>query len=292
MIYHYTSVDAFQSIMKSYRSSEDKENLVFWASNILSMNDPTEMQMGFNAIMKYLPRIEDELKVVQTKRLSRLTKDYQISELTEQDSEQIFREKSFNPMFAPYVLSFSKEKESIPMWYMYGKGGHGINLYFDEKEINNTKDLLLVDINYHEDIVGSSYISTIKNVITKQYKNYLEKVDGINSSYSILLEKIITIRRICSMLSPFFKNRLFDYENECRVIVYFPTRKINYRYSSKGFLVPYIEQPIPIKSLRAIGLGPCSNLYGLRQKIRMELDLSILNNEIEIYDSNVPLRDI
>lgn len=292
MIHHYTSVDTFQNIMKGYRSSEDKEHFVLWASSILSMNDPTEMQTGFDVILKRLPQIEDEMNVEEEKRISRIVTNYHVLGWTEQEKEQFFREKSFNPNLAPFVISFSKDKESIPMWYMYGKGGHGINLHLDENELNSTQGLLIVDVNYHEDIVNSPYKKTFANVIKSQYDDYLRGINGKESDLGFFSEKLETLRIICLMLSPFFKNRLYEYENESRAIFYFPSQIIKYRYSSNGFLIPYIEIPIPLKAFKAVGLGPCSDHTLLEQRIRLELDASIPNNNIEIYHSDVPLRDM
>lgn len=290
MIYHYTSVDTFQGIMKSYRSSNDKEHLVFWASNILCMNDPTEMQLGYDAIINYLPQIEDEMNIEDEKRISRLKTKYHVLGWTEQDKDRFFREQSFNPVLAPFVISFSKEKESIPMWYIYGKEGQGINLHLDEKELNSAHGLLLVDINYHEDLASSPYKRTFDFVIRQQYNKFMEGIDGKESDLGFFPEMFGTMRAICLMLSPFFKDRLYEYENESRIIQYFPSQKINYRYSPNGFLIPYIEIPIPLKAFKAVGLGPCSDFNLSRQKIRMELDASIQNNNIEIHHSNVPLR--
>ena len=68
-IYHYTSLEAFQTILKNYRDSKDKDNIIFWASNIRYMNDPTEMMIGYKALMNYLPSIEDNIP--NEKKLSR-----------------------------------------------------------------------------------------------------------------------------------------------------------------------------------------------------------------------------
>ena len=48
-IYHYTSVDAFDKMLREMKRHGSKE-LLFWASNIHYMNDPNEMSFLYDKL--------------------------------------------------------------------------------------------------------------------------------------------------------------------------------------------------------------------------------------------------
>lgn len=295
-LYHYTSIESFQGMMKNYRESKDNGNIVFWASNIMFMNDPTEMKIGYDAIMTFLPNIENDIEKV--KRISSLITDYHINGWSEEQTCNFFKDNSFNIHFTPFVLSFSSQPSSIPMWSIYGKRGHGICLYFDRKCLmnyfNTSEDNgLLVPLDYEYNIEKSIYNQTYKDTIKKEYEKYLKRISNKNSSDGFFKEKLEAIRSICFFLSPYFKNNLFKYEKEVRYIKHtFAINEINYRYSKNRLIIPYIEIPIPIAFLKAVELGPCTDLKLQRKNIQSELDITFSGITINIIDSNVPLRDL
>ena len=57
--YHYTSIETLKSLLDGICD----ESIIFHASSVFYMNDPTEMKYGFNKMMDILPDIENELSV-------------------------------------------------------------------------------------------------------------------------------------------------------------------------------------------------------------------------------------
>ena len=57
VVYHYTSLDTFLKLLDGIKYGYFR----FWASDIFTMNDPTEFYHGFEKLWKLLPEIEDNL---------------------------------------------------------------------------------------------------------------------------------------------------------------------------------------------------------------------------------------
>jgi hypothetical protein len=61
-LFHYTSVEAFEKMLKEMKGKESHE-LTFWASSIHYMNDPNEMSFLYDELMESLPDIENYLDI-------------------------------------------------------------------------------------------------------------------------------------------------------------------------------------------------------------------------------------
>lgn len=293
-IYHYTSLEAFQTILKNYRDSKDKDNIIFWASNIRYMNDPTEMMIGYKALMNYLPSIEDNIP--NEKKLSSLSTQYHVIGQSDEDTQHYFNEISFVKELSPFILSFSSEASSIPMWHIYGKGGHGVCLYFEKKTLEkalNSKDGILLSLDYEYDLHKSIYYKPFSKEIEEYYLDYLKDVEGKPTDNGYLQEKISVVRKMCTYLSPYLKNHLFKFENEIRYIHHTMDKElIKYRYSAKRRIIPYIEIHIPVNTLYGIEIGPCSDLRLQKENLQEDLNVTFPNRTIKIIHSDVPLRDM
>ena len=293
-IYHYTSLEAFQTILKSYRDSKDKGNIVFWASNILYMNDPSEMMIGYKSLMEYLPSIEDDVQ--KNKRLSNLSENYHILGLSDEETQDLFCKNSFIKETCPFILSFSSEAYSIPMWHIYGRGGHGICIHFKKDELEkslNSTDGILIPIDYTEELKKNELFKSLSTDIKECYDRYLHNIEGMKSDCGYLIEKITAIKEMCTILSPYLKNHLFAFENEIRYIMHtIDNSLIKYRYSRKRTLIPYIEVPIPVNSISGIEIGPCSDLFSQRENLQEDLNITFPHHTIKVIHSNIPLRDI
>ena len=64
-IYHYTSVEAFDSMLRKM-SEKGSNELVFWASNIHYMNDPNELSFLYDELVKALPELENDLEIKES----------------------------------------------------------------------------------------------------------------------------------------------------------------------------------------------------------------------------------
>ena len=65
-LYHYTTVDAFESILKKMRK-DGVDYLTFWASNVHYMNDPHELEFFYDELIRIMPEIEDDLNITDSR---------------------------------------------------------------------------------------------------------------------------------------------------------------------------------------------------------------------------------
>lgn len=129
-VYHYTSVDAFVNMLKKMIEKESNE-LVFWASNIHYMNDPNELIFLYDELMNAMPEIEKELGIKESPFSMFLSfcKNQQGISL---DLFKDIKDNVFNKIFkSAFAVSFSKQKDALPMWSLYGGDGSGLCLEFD-----------------------------------------------------------------------------------------------------------------------------------------------------------------
>ena len=117
LICHYTTLKVLLSLL---RNAEDKK-LTFWASSIYSMNDPTEFMYGYDICMDILQKVEKRLKVSDKLKVSKLWMD--IHDDSSNDWKEILIHSLYENNECPFVVSFSKLKDSLPLWKMYGNNG-------------------------------------------------------------------------------------------------------------------------------------------------------------------------
>lgn len=60
MLYHYTTLPAFKSIL---RDAKTKEQMCFWATRYDCFADENEYRLGVETIQRLLPEIEKELQI-------------------------------------------------------------------------------------------------------------------------------------------------------------------------------------------------------------------------------------
>lgn len=179
-LYHYTSLQALNGIIP-YNASK----LVLHASVASSMNDPTEVQNGYDCLLKGFPSngINESLK----------------QKLIQQGRSSLF------------ITSFSSNSDSLPLWISYAENGTGICLKFRrdviEDAIKGTGNLM--------DVV---YSNEDKNNNRKEIleKNRINRIDSEqinmyifsckNSIYSF--EKEIRCCFVVDSDSPLIKKRL------------------------------------------------------------------------------------
>ena len=100
-LYHYTNYNSFiNGIVKDNRE-KDKE-ICLWATHCKHLNDPLEVILGQN-------------------RFNKIIKD----ENTKEKLSVIFKNDK--------LICFSKKKDFLPMWSMYGNNGSGIMLSLNTK---------------------------------------------------------------------------------------------------------------------------------------------------------------
>lgn len=297
MVYHYTTIETLFSILASYKESGDKENLIFWASNVLHQNDSKEMSLKFDDLKTIVDQIEDEkeIGVTYSTRLSYVTeKGIFVPKYPNEVVDEINLVTN-DPTETPYTVSFSKNKDDLLMWNIYAKSGAGICLAFDENLINCENDFLFA---IKDDVVYGNYIEAYRTVVKDVYMRYLEKIRGLRSFDDLYYKKVIAWRSLLLGISPFVKHAAFKSEKEWRIAFYRdnPDKskpKVYRRLSPNQNIIDFIKVKIPKIALKHIMIGPCANYEKVFSILKHELlENGIVESEDDdfIQKSNIPFR--
>lgn len=281
MIYHYTANDTLTSILNNFKNSNDKKHLEFWASGIYFMNDPSEMYVGYEVLKNLAPHIEKALCI---KKLFKVLDDTIVLNCTPKETEKYLKEHFFNFERMPYVISFSRNKDWLPMWSMYSKKGQGVSFEFDEKILNHLPDTLAYHTIYVDNTINEDDLKWLVQYITNAYRVY-ESTFGEIDSYE---ENLMRISVLLNIISPIIKSRSYEYEKEVRFIRFSQVKDVLYRNGPNGIPIPYIKIPIPKDAITSITIGPGTKTALLRKSVEFELKTCGL--DIEVKSSEIPYR--
>lgn len=174
MLYHYTSYETLQKILdtKSLR-----------ACDISKLNDRREFKICFEVFQKAVNKF----------------REMEDADTYNEMLEQIVNEVNSYKKFDYYVTCFSRERDLLSQWQMYGDSCMGLCLVFDKNEIlhllyeNNKCDrdecdilgLLNGDLEYDYKGLCSDLIKKIGEILTSYLdsglscKEYLNRVDNL-----------------------------------------------------------------------------------------------------------------
>lgn len=271
-LYHYTTMDTLCCMLNNYRNNMSTGNLTFWASSVFSMNDPQEMRYGKEVLEILLPFFENLFKLPPENRLN----------INSLDTEKILNDITH----IPFVLSFSKCEDDLSMWAMYGDDGRGVAMIFDidivPYPMNGIYNPELIEVNYQKGVKDYPKLSQIYNSGILEWRNCRDE-DKIKES------KERTLSRLFVELCPYIKSEAYNKEKEYRFCFCdVPRDKIMFRTRNKQIL-PYIEVPIPVRYLRGIVLGPCSDFKMTTQALSVLLKCCSLER-IKVFESTIPYR--
>lgn len=271
-LYHYTGFDALFAILEGYRKSKLHKYLTLRASNIYGVNDTKEMEAGYNALKRFLPKFENGFP----KKL-KLSEVYNSKEYEEACKKDYLYERNTDTIqfgIIPYVISLSKKRDYLPMWSMYGHQGKGVCLMFDAYILqDHLADGFELDSVAYEAKMGQKILSEkvpeAYSFYIREYENNLEKLTMEN--------KIRELATICLHVSPFFKYKDYQYEEEFRMAynVYYGQESFSNQRPiiiKENKVKPYIEVPIPIESLKGITIGPGADYDVMKHVLGLELE--------------------
>ena len=301
-------MDAFLGLLESVKKSSDKKRFIFRATNIFFLNDPSEFIHGQKILMEVLKRLEYEKSINYDLCISNLFKRH--SEKREEDWQEILIDTIYEQNESPFVISFSRNEDSLPMWLNYGDYGKGICLAFAEyrsrfcdKIINLSKiseakidifdSLGTYDVYYDEkDIVAKD--SLLRKNIETIYNYYLSQTKTLqpNELFNIQLG---TLRAFSEVIAPYIKTKEYESEREVRLaksILRDKNNKVSeleFRCNAKGHLVPYINVEIPTRQLDFVRIGPLADKYLSTKVIEMmkkkyDVDFDVRESEIKFRD--------
>lgn len=293
LMYHYTSLSTFQCLLDNISNNE----FIFHASSIYSMNDSQEFIHGYNVVLDWLKKYEEE-QGIKENRLSEIWDNY-LKNHTKEDLNTIFIEKLYKEEHIPYVIAFSKKGDSLPLWSMYGVDGKGVSLGFQDyflyiRDFKSTEDFKIkseseidvLDVMYQN---APNLDELRTNALKSQYKQYLEEANKNNREHLLRVQmKHLGIATI--IVSPYIKHPAYAFEEEKRLAIYKRDEdKVLYKINSKGNMISYIETPIPKKNLRSITIGPCVDFVSTKRVLEQQLDKHEFKN-VEIRQSEIPYR--
>lgn len=291
-VYHYTSVDTLFAILEGYRQIKCL-GLPFRAHCIYNVNDPREMELGFETVKKFLPHFEAAHP--QNLHLSEVYENA----CNEKKCIEKYNKKPLDGLIdmgrVPYTISFSCKRDFLPMWSMYGNNNKkGVCLKFN---LCN-----LIEHTSHSQLCFVYYDGDKDNLI----ETYLFPliygfgVSDLNKPMSID-DKIEELSSLCEWVSPFIKTRDWAYEQEFRFVYskhYSPLsldmdKDLLYEYVIHGYekqrIIDYIPLPIPANSLDEIIIGPLADYKTIKHILRNELEECLLN-KVEITPSSIQIR--
>lgn len=299
LVYHYTTIEAFFEMIKKikWNKTADEHYLTFWASSIYAMNDPQEFMHGYKILQdSLLPEIERKLGIKENNlKLSNMAKICGYKDLDKWNKNVI--DMIYSAQDVPFIVSFSRNKDYLPMWKEYANDGKGVCLCFNNYEYTIKKlENINIDIDithrlHANDISYERADDSIKNALYSIYCRYYE--DYRNENKEIQKQKMLScFATMAVTVSPYFKHNAYKYENEVRLIEFKKDNNdVNYRISKHGRLIPYIEVPVKLQYLNQIIIGPCADSHSVRRELGSLLSRYRGNEKDFIIPSAISYRE-
>lgn len=298
-VFHYTSGTALLGIIS---------NSEFWATDISFLNDHKEHIIGYDASLEYIEELKE--KEDETEFGPWLKMLYQ-QLITYLRSNVIARQT--------YVVSFSKNPDSIAHWFSYCEKNQGYCLEFEEEaflEHGGSECLtdftkIFADVNYAD---AESFRKTLGEVVSKQSilnimldsqrAADLVGVDVQAQDNPIAQKFLLGVsnrlmnelfsRLIVSSCS--YKDKGFSHEAERRLVLL--QRNVNVNSAAEmpvmkfreknGAIFPYAPVRFNRSSIKRIIIGPCAD-YDFKKSGLLKL-LKYYNLECEVEPSSSSLR--
>ena len=275
-IYHYTSMNTFFKILEDAKD----DHFIFRAGSLYTMNDRQEMVLGYENIKKYLPKVEEKLRVKDDEKIFNMTKDQQGNRKIQNE----FGEWLKNDDITNFIVSFSKAPDILPMWALYGERGTGvcmefspyiINKYYKDNDIDIKKEI--EDCKYSPKEIKDFLLWRLETI----YKQYFEEEKEVRGKPLTKASYLVTM---CCIAGAFVKHPAFKYEQEVRMNVFM--HKKHWKFDEKSHK-PYVEIPIPLHALTDVIVGPAANLDLINS---MFLCLRAKGLSIEPKQSEIPFK--
>ena len=270
ILYHYTNGNGFMGIMES---SE------LHCSHISLLNDPSE-HIYFDEVLNKVLLDSKGCKTIYDSLYN----------------DSYFGGQYYNREY--YVLSFSRNGDSLSMWNYYSNGnGYNLGLNIENIIKNNTGkvghvsriELVYDEIEQYK--LLKKYIESFKNELAR-----IKKL-GLNIPDNSYEDDQLTMEFIDGLISMRlrFKHSGYDREEEIRFLVTKPEwigRTNFYRISKNGVVVEYIKLSFDIKKdLESITIHPLGNSLHL-EGLKRYLNSKGMNGKLKLENSKLPFRSV
>lgn len=268
MLYHYTSLGAFKSILRDART---RSQICFWATRYDCFADKEELKLGIDTIKRLLPQVEKDL---QPDRRIAAKFDWSIIE------------GNTNLPF-PYIVSFTSRPNNEYMWNEYAKN-NGVVLEIDDTQPEQIPDVPLLRLASCIYVDEESDVKIVE-MIRQEYTNmgygllsgpHKEFALGVLSQLPHVFVNLIAMamlsfvaprikgakdycqeeetRAIISLPKPAYNSLVGDYKDAIIKTGLFPSNIFTIienecsRYRSDGRIVYYRELHLPVKLLKGV----------------------------------------
>ena len=183
-----------------------------------------------------------------------------------------------------FILSLSKEKDSLPMWNMYGKGGKGVMLEFKTSVLTNSFQNLesCLYCNKRGELIDDSNSARFNRIV-----NFL--IEAYKPSFPPKLMSQIVGKMHLDAISCIVKSADFKHENEVRAVFDLKNKSSIEFYLKNNIIVPYITIELPKDSIHKIWIGPTQDKN--RTKRSLDMFLKSLGYDIDVVESEIEYRD-
>ena len=241
IFYHYTSLETFINGIVVSNPQEGKE-IRLRVTHSEYLNDPTELKIGIDLLSRMIETIQNEKP-----------NDESIKKVSSSLEELKIACKN------SYLISFSCNVDSLPMWTTYARNGEGIAIGFKRIKSMTKQDVILKCL----------YGDEMNTLLSVDYSNLLNAVALAYLPYII-------------------KSQYYSYEEEVRLIGKFNDAPIKFR-EKKGLVVPFKELYFPKEQIECIKIGPSANQSNVEKSLRFFLDGNNMK-DVRIEKSDIPYR--
>ena len=236
IVYHYTSTEVLHEFAR--------EEACLYATHCCALNDDLEFETGVRYVLqKYLPDNQKKLYSVLKDEMPEV-----IKALSDQDEKFEGKCTADKYLYSPWVMSFSREKDSLNQWIAYTSRKHGgVSVGFDFKKleravenevtVRRAKQGIDIDsLSYELHFLPCFYIDEQDKKRMRDIKRFLDFlfIDYMHYQLSNIKWRRGDKRRFKAILMIIYanlfgaiaKNASFKSENEFRLV----TRLFNYHY--------------------------------------------------------------
>ena len=259
-IYHYTDDAGLKGILESGK---------LWLTDICSLNDPSELNHGFEIAIRELKKIVPD--------------GSSVSQRFANDLEVVANSRTIQKSADFFVCSFSLCGDDLGQWRAYADGGRGFALEFDTAALENDSAPDSFHMTYDDDKLAAIDHQIAKILPFTQFPNYKD-------AFSIAFMTYATNAAI------FFKHTAYENEKEYRFLETFnidakTTVELRYRPYSVIRYRNFDWRIAAPSALKRILIGPGADQKKATQFAKDCLDLFHPDaKNVQIVCSQIPYR--
>ena len=276
-IHHYTSPEGMKGILESGN---------FWYTHARFLNDSSECNYIYRLFPKFPDVYNESLLDEQFFNLIRgISNSFLNNNYYKYDDE--------NSIIADdiYVVSFSQDDDSLPLWNYYTKNNDsiGYNISFSILPFDYSSmqfKFIHGSVIYDKD----KQKELLKEILLKYNEFFIDNKNQINSNPNHKKNFIEQFINILELYNIFFKHSAYEPEKEYRAVVYSVsnyagmTRQFR---THKGLYIPYISLGYDKPCISRVNIAPNNNNDLYEYGTKMLLQTLGLNNLV-VKNSGIP----